>query len=60
MCPTRYGSCGSCCKRLSCHVVLLTTCLSVQSYGIKVGYGSGGPNNQPKPEPDTRKSSGCC
>jgi hypothetical protein len=34
----------------------------LQSYGIKVGYGAGGPSSQTvKPgEPEQRKASSCC
>jgi hypothetical protein len=42
--------------------VFFCCCLSLQSYGIKVGYGAGGPNAQTiKPgEAAPAKSSSCC
>jgi hypothetical protein len=42
-------------------LLLLLLCL-LQSYGIKVGYGAGGPSSQTvKPgEPEQRKASSCC
>lgn len=48
-----------------CAVVLLLLrllLLLLQSYGIKVGYGAGGPSSQTvKPgEPEQRKASSCC